>query len=142
MDDDVYEGFHIPKGSIILANVWSMVNDEARYPNPQAFIPERFLHDDGSLKPNDLEHLTFGFGRRICPARHFADASLWSIVAKVLAVFKILKPMDEHGEEISIDPKFSGGISIRALPFKCRIVPRFPGMDIGKLEELIGASSA
>ena len=30
----------------------------------------------------------------------------------------------------------------RPVPFRCRIVPRIPGMDTEKLEELIAASTA
>ena len=90
----------------------SMAHDESRYPNPESFKPERFLDDDGSLKPNDMEHIAFGFGRRICVGRHFADASVWAVMAKVLAVFKILKPLDEKGAEMSIEPKFSGGLTV------------------------------
>jgi len=141
VDDYVYNGFHIPKGAIFMTNVWSMAHDESRYPNPHAFIPERFLNDDGSPKPNDIEHITFGFGRRICVGRHFADTSVWSVIAKMLAVFKILKPLDEHGAEITIEPKFLGGIASRPFPFECRILPRIPGMDAEKLEELIAAST-
>ncbi|KAF8550832.1 cytochrome P450 [Imleria badia] len=139
---DVYGGFYIPKGAIILANLWSMAHDESRFPNPHAFIPERFLNDNGSLKPNTIEHIAFGFGRRICVGRHFADASVWGVIAKVLAVFKILKPLDENGVEIPVEPKFSSGVGVHPLPFKCRIVPRFPGMDAEKLEQLIAASTA
>ncbi|KAG6377605.1 cytochrome P450-like protein [Boletus reticuloceps] len=119
-----------------------MSHDETRYSNPDSFIPERFLNDDGSLKPNDMEHIAFGFGRRICVGRHFADTSLWAAIAKVLAVFKILKPLDESGAEVPVEPRFSAGISVRPLPFQCRIVPRMPGMDSEKLEELIVASTA
>ena len=75
-------------------------------------MPERFLDDDGSLKPNDIEHIAFGFGRRICVGRHFADTSVWMVMAKVLAVFKILKPLDENGVEMEVEPKFSSGISV------------------------------
>jgi cytochrome P450 len=89
-----------------------MAHDESRYPNPHAFIPGRFLNEDGSLKPNDVGHITFGFGRRMCSGRHFADASVWSVIVKVLAVFKILKPLDENGVEINIEPKFSSGLSV------------------------------
>ncbi|KAN0084464.1 Cytochrome P450 [Tylopilus felleus] len=141
-DDDVYNGFHIPKGSVLLANLWAMAHDETRYPDAHAFIPERFLNDDGSLKPNDTEHIAFGFGRRICVGRHFADMTVWMAIAKLLAVFKILRALDENGVEIPVEPTFSSGIAIRPLPFKYRIIPRFPGMDAEKLEKLIAASHA
>jgi len=142
INDDIYDGFYIPKGAVLFANAWLMAHDESRYSNPHAFIPERFINEDGSLKPNNVEHITFGFGRRMCSGRHFADASVWTVIVKVLAVFKILKPLDENGVEITIEPKFSGGLTVHPLPFKCRIVPRFPGMDAVKLEELIESSTA
>ena len=90
----------------------AMAHDESRYPDPHAFIPERFLNDDGSLKPNDIEHIAFGFGRRICVGRHFADSTVWMAIAKVLAVFKILGPLDENGVEIPVEPRFSSGIAM------------------------------
>ena len=89
-----------------------MGHDESKYPNPNSFIPERFLNDDGSLKPNDLEHLAFGFGRRMCAGKHFADMAVWSIMAKVLAVFTILPPLDENGIEIPIELKFTSGLAM------------------------------
>ncbi|KAI9567602.1 cytochrome P450 [Boletus coccyginus] len=142
VDDDVYGGFHIPKGAIVITNLWGMAHDESRYPDPDAFIPERFLNDDGSLKPNDVGHIMYGFGRRICVGRHFADTSVWSVIAKVLAVFKILGPLDENGVKIPVEPRFTTGNVIHPLPFRCRIVPRFPGMDAEKLEQLIAATTA
>lgn len=88
----------------------SMAHDETRYPNSHAFIPERFLNDDGSLKPNDTTHIAFGFGRRICVGRHFGDTTVWTAIAKVLAVFKILRPLDENGAEMAVEPRFSSGV--------------------------------
>ncbi|KAF8552144.1 cytochrome P450 [Imleria badia] len=140
MEDDVYEGYHIPKGAMILTNLWSMSHNESRFPNPNSFIPERFLNNDGSLKSNEMEQIAFGWGRRMCVGKHFADASVWGVMAKVLAVFKILKPVDENGVEIPVEPKFSSGVAVHPLPFNCRIVPRHPGMDANKLEQLIAAS--
>ena len=86
-----------------------MAHNESKYPNPDIFLPERFLNDDGSLKPNDIENIAFGYGRRICAGRHFSDASIWSVIVKVLAVFTILKPLDENGAEIPVELKFSSG---------------------------------
>jgi hypothetical protein len=146
----------------ILRFSWAMAHDESRYPDSDAFIPEQFLND-GSLKPNYVEHIAYEFGRRVCIGRHFADTPVWLVIAKVLAVFKILGPLDENGAEIPVEPRFSNGIVVRAmhdrhscldpehgadflcghpLPFKYRIVPRFPEMDAEKLEQLIAASHA
>lgn len=90
----------------------SMSRDETRYPNPNGFVPERFLDDDGLLKPGEVESITFGFGRRSCPGKYFASISLWGVMAKMLAAFKILRPLDENGVEIQVEPKFTSGISL------------------------------
>ena len=41
-----------------------MTHDEKKYPSPDEFKPERFLHEDGSLT-GDTMPLGFGWGRRI-----------------------------------------------------------------------------
>ncbi|KAF8549585.1 cytochrome P450 [Imleria badia] len=136
VDDDMYGGLKIPhsKGRYphselvvsefdMLSNLISIVrlgramaHDKSRYPDPHAFIPERFLNDDGSLISDDVEHIAYGLGRRICVGRHFADTSVWSVMVKVLAVFKILKPLGENGVEVPVEPLFSTGNSIFAQP--------------------------
>ncbi|KAF7348418.1 Cytochrome P450 [Mycena sanguinolenta] len=59
-EDDIYEGYFIPKGTTVLPNVWAMVHDESRYPDPDKFSPERFLNADGQLNADD-HILAFGF---------------------------------------------------------------------------------
>jgi len=88
-----------------------MAHNESKYPDAHEFIPERFLRDDGTLKPSDGEHIAFGFGRRICVGRHFADLSVWSVIVKILATFTIEKARDENGVEIPIEPKFSSNVT-------------------------------
>ncbi|KZT03180.1 cytochrome P450 [Laetiporus sulphureus 93-53] len=74
--DDEYRGYHIPKGSTVISNIWAMSRDAVTYPDPEAFNPDRFREDaddtDGILDPHIY---TFGFGRRICPGRWLADSS-------------------------------------------------------------------
>ncbi|KAF8840012.1 cytochrome P450 [Paxillus ammoniavirescens] len=89
-----FEGYRIPKGR-------AMTHDDVRYTDPYDFKPERFLDSDGTLNQDTVSYV-FGFGRRICPGRHFADASLWSAIASVLAVFKIEK-CDAHFAEPKVD---------------------------------------
>ncbi|KAL0578091.1 cytochrome p450 [Marasmius crinis-equi] len=129
-EDDMYNGHYIPKGALILPNIWAMTRDERRYKNPDDFIPERFLDVDGKLNKDDVV-LAFGFGRRICVGRHFGDAVVWMTIASVLACFKIAKDKDENGREIDVPEKYSDGPGQFSypLPFKCAITPRYPGVE-------------
>lgn len=65
--DDEYKGYLIPKGSIIIANSYQILNDEKAYLDPSSFKPERFLKD-GKLDPsvrNPTRVAAFGYGRRV-----------------------------------------------------------------------------
>ncbi|KAF8883969.1 cytochrome P450 [Infundibulicybe gibba] len=104
--DDEYDGYFIPKGSIILGNTWFIMHDPETYDQPLEFRPERFLKD-GEIDPSvqSAEVAAFGFGRRICPGRHFADNALFSLVSSVLSVFTVSHAKDEHGNIIPIHPR-------------------------------------
>ncbi|KAI9567359.1 cytochrome P450 [Boletus coccyginus] len=135
---DVYEGHYIPEGESFPLHT-AMSRDEIRYPNPTEFVPERFFDQDGELN-NDSVALAFGFGRRVCVGRHFADASLWIAIVHLLAMFKFMKPLDGNGEEIDPNPEWSTGLISHPLDLKCRVIPRLPGMDTDKLMKLIQSS--
>ncbi len=80
--DDEYAGYFIPADTTILVNSWyvqfasvstgssdaalrAITHDPERYPEPDRFIPERFLKD-GKLDTDvtDPTGVVFGFGRR------------------------------------------------------------------------------
>jgi len=51
-----------------------MLHDETEYPEPFAFLPERWILKDGQKEPRDPEKVAFGFGRR-CVLTSFIQAS-------------------------------------------------------------------
>jgi len=138
IEDDVYEGYFIPKGSIVIANAWGMLHDPIAYPEPFSFKPERFLASDGTFRDDPLLTSAFGFGRRLCPARHFVDSSLFIAVSCILAVFDVGPPKDEYGNELPVELRDSGTNSSRPLGFRCTIVPR----DSRARELIIAANMA
>ncbi|KAF8158971.1 cytochrome P450, partial [Mycena galopus ATCC 62051] len=121
--DDIYAGYFIPKGTMVLPNIWAMAHDESMYPDPGKFNPERFFNADGLLNADD-HILGFGFGRRACVGRHAADATVWASIVSVLSTFNIAKAKDETGKEVEIEPAFTDGFISHPKPFKCAITPR------------------
>ncbi|KAF8192945.1 cytochrome P450 [Pholiota molesta] len=100
-EDDEYDGYFIPKGTVVLGN-------------GSLRIPTRTLPKDGQLDPDVRQPDTgaFGFGRRMCPGRHFSDNSLYAIVSSVLAPVKLKAEVT------------SGFCRNYPVPFKCDIKPR------------------
>jgi len=129
MEDDEYEGYHIPSGSIMIANVWAILHDEARYPNPDVFDPARFLTEGGQLDPEVPEPTeTFGHGRRICAGRLFALDMLWLTMANILQVYSIEKVVDESGNVIEPSGKYGDGVLSAPEPFEAAFKPRSKAM--------------
>ncbi|KAK7745701.1 hypothetical protein SLS62_009667 [Diatrype stigma] len=119
--DDVCEGYFIPKGSMVLANVWHFTHDPAVYHDPLSFKPERFL---GPAPEQDPHTFVFGFGRRVCPGRILADNALYLNVARSLAVFDVSKPLGEDGREVEPVIKMEPGVVSHPAPFRTEIKPR------------------
>ncbi|KAJ6571315.1 cytochrome P450 [Mycena capillaripes] len=123
--EDEYKGYRIPANSIVIGNTWAITHDENVYPDPYAFKPERFLFEDGTPNPAvPSPEAAFGFGRRRCPGRHMANASLFITIASLLAALDIKKALDENGQEIEPSYEFDSGFINTPLPFKCSIRPR------------------
>ncbi|KAG1733009.1 cytochrome P450 [Suillus paluster] len=122
--DDIYEGYFIPKGATVIANIWGISRDEKRYPNASHFIPERFIDVNGALTDDDPARYVFGFGRRRCPGRYTADASVWSAIVTMLATVDFSSAKDDQGKVIDFTPQFTAGLTRSVLVFPCNISPR------------------
>ncbi|KAJ3810212.1 cytochrome P450 [Lentinula aff. lateritia] len=146
--EDTYKGYHIPKGSTVIPNIWSILRDTKRYgPTASTFDPERWLlrvsddNDKGNavrweLNPDMMQHdpipMSFGFGRRVCPGQHMALSTFQITVASLLWGFDIHPPVDHVDHQGDGDPttmmmnkiKYISGITNGPAPFECRIKPR------------------
>ena len=126
-------GYHIPKGAGILNNVFTIHHDPKRYPNPNAFDPERFKDDkqnlyDSAQNPDAAkrDQFTFGAGRRVCAGMHVAERSLFLGISRLLWTFDIKPAVDkESGKPIMPNPdKLTQGFVCMPEPFQASITPR------------------
>ncbi|KAJ7218143.1 cytochrome P450 [Mycena pura] len=98
LEDDHYEGLFIPKGSIVVANICAILQDEKVYgPNTSDFRPERFMMADGTLNKSRSSEPAFGYGRRQCTGKVMAKELIWMAVTSLLSTFDIHSPKDKNG---------------------------------------------
>jgi cytochrome P450 len=128
--EEEYRGWRIPAGTVVFGNVWAILHDPLTYPDPDAFVPERFLTktSDGLWIPNpnapDPKSAAFGFGRRVCPGVHLADQALFAAIASVLAAFEITPVLDETGKEVRPLPQMTGGFISYVSTHASRLLSR------------------
>ncbi|RYP78222.1 hypothetical protein DL771_000699 [Monosporascus sp. 5C6A] len=133
IQDDSYNGYHIPKGASVILNVWAIQNDPERHPDPRRFDPSRWAGDDqtsadAAINPDvtKRDNFVFGAGRRICQGMHIADRSLFLAISRTLWAFDFKPAVDEKtGQEIIPDmDDLADGLFICPNPFKANIAPR------------------
>lgn len=85
-EDDSYEGYFLPKGTIVFYNTWAIHMDESEYESPETFEPARWLNNKFGCKStadicDDHRRTTysFGAGRRVCSGQRLAQNSLVSL---------------------------------------------------------------
>jgi len=78
------------------------------YPEPELFNPDRFLHPSSQQVHEHVEAV-WGFGRRICPGRTFAEANLWLCIANFIATMDVKKAVDGNGSVITPAVAFDSG---------------------------------
>ncbi|KAJ7915213.1 cytochrome P450 [Mycena leptocephala] len=113
----------IPKDSVIIPNIWYMAHDSKRYSDPMTFNPRRFLSTDAREAELDPSRICFGYGRRICPGKLFADTSIFLICSTVLFLFNINKA-SKNGVVVEPAVGQTSGTVSQPLPFECTVAPR------------------
>ncbi|RYP41529.1 hypothetical protein DL767_000956 [Monosporascus sp. MG133] len=110
--EDIYYGdYFIPKRSVIMANVWA-INHEPKIWGQGAdhFDPARHLDSSTSqIKPvaagsKAEPHVTFGFGRRLCPGRYVAEDIIFIFISLILWAANINRDSNADGDAAPIDP--------------------------------------
>ncbi|KAI0637905.1 cytochrome P450 [Trametes polyzona] len=123
IEDDFHQGYFLPKGTLVVANVWRFLHDPNTYADPMRFNPDRFISAEGREAERDPRDFCFGFGRRRCPGVFFAEASIFAACAMALAVYNISKVV-ENGEVVEPSMEGTGSIISHPAPFKCTLTVR------------------
>ncbi|KAB0797032.1 hypothetical protein PPYR_11093 [Photinus pyralis] len=94
-NDTVIGGYMVPKGTHIIFPHLVVSNIEEYFDQPHKFVPERWLKTEMTGCP--IQHkkihpfvtLPFGYGRRACLGRRFAEMELQILLAKIFRKYKV-----------------------------------------------------
>ncbi|XP_042041775.1 cytochrome P450 71AU50-like [Salvia splendens] len=105
-EDSKVNGYDIPKGSRILINTYAIGRDPNVWPDPEKFIPERFIGSDIDVRGQHFQLLPFGSGRRGCPGIQLGLILVRLIVSQIVHCFDWQLPNDMSPEELDMNEEF------------------------------------
>ncbi|KAL1543457.1 unspecific monooxygenase [Salvia divinorum] len=111
-------GYIVPENAQILINVWAIGRDSRIWKNPDEFMPERFLNENGCInfKGRDFELIPFGAGRRICPGLPLANRMVHQMLVTFVGNYE-WKLENMKPEEMDMNENF--GVTLqKAVPLK------------------------
>ncbi|XP_048802321.1 cytochrome P450 2J2-like isoform X4 [Lagopus muta] len=115
--DTILAGFRVPKGSVLIPNLSSVMYDKKEWETPHSFNPGHFLKDGQFWKREAF--MPFSIGKRACLGELLARAELFLFFTALLQKFTFQAPPDTI-----LDLKFTQGMTLAPRPYKICAVPR------------------
>jgi cytochrome P450 len=114
--DFEFNGHRVPSGAYVNYCSWASHRIPEVFPEPEAFIPERFTRERKAALPRGA-YVPFGGGRRICIGKRFGQTEV-KLVATMLLQRLRLDAMPGRTMTVRQMPTLSprGGLQMRVLP--------------------------
>lgn len=117
-------GYRVPKGTMLLVNVWAIQNDPKVWDEPRKFKPERFEGLEGTRDGYKL--MPFGSGRRGCPGEGLAVRIVGATLGSIIQCFD----WERNGDEL-VDMTEGLGLTMpKAQPLIAKCKPRSPLLNL------------
>ncbi|XP_043942736.1 cytochrome P450 2J2 [Protopterus annectens] len=116
--DTMLGGYFLPKGTIVIPTLTSVLYATNEWETPYVFNPEHFLDENGKLKKRD-SFVPFSIGKRNCIGEQLTKMELFLFFTSLLQKFTFQAP---KGTKLSLKVKV--GITLSPLPYKIHAIPR------------------
>jgi cytochrome P450 len=119
LNDTRVNGYFVPSGTMVIANLYSVNMDPDSWLQPDKFYPARFLDGDGFIKDQE-KIIPFSLGKRSCLGEQLARQEIFLFVAGLLQHFEIYPP---EGKD-HIDDTWTFNFLVPPPEFKVRLISR------------------
>lgn len=89
--DTVFHGYFIPKGTMVIPSLTSVLYDKTQWETPYQFNPNHFLDAEGNYKKKDA-FLPFSIGRRSCAGETLAKMEVFLFFVGLLQKYTFQPP--------------------------------------------------
>lgn len=112
-------GYFVPKGCLVLMNIYSCHMDPKVWQDPENFRPERFLDEENNVIHRD-KIMAFGVGKRTCIAELLGRQELFLFLTSIVQNFNVRPPNGQR----SVTAEEDRGLTVTPLEFKVCITER------------------
>ncbi|KAF7665318.1 hypothetical protein LDENG_00147620 [Lucifuga dentata] len=104
LQDISFRGYTIPKNTMIIPLLHSVLKEEKQWATPWSFNPHHFLDQNGNFKKNPA-FLPFSAGKRNCVGESLARMELFIFLVSLLQHFTFSCP--EGPDSVNLSPEYS-----------------------------------
>ncbi|CAA90617.1 CYtochrome P450 family [Caenorhabditis elegans] len=118
-EDILLKGKNVPTGTVIFAQIWSVLKNDSVFEDSHKFNPDRYLLTDGKTFDKTILERTipFSVGKRNCVGEGLARMELFLIFTALIQKYEFIP----NG---SIDLSPVPGAVLTTKPYTCRLIPQ------------------
>lgn len=99
----ITEDYTVPKGTMLIPSFWNSLHDPEVYPDPEDFIPERWMPGGSNFGVADSKNwLVFGAGAHRCIAQSYVMMHMSAVIGSAAMLMDWTHEKTAESEEIQI----------------------------------------
>ncbi|XP_034236818.1 probable cytochrome P450 304a1 isoform X1 [Thrips palmi] len=120
-EDTFFREYFVPKGTLLIPNIWAANRDPAVFEKGDEFVPERFLDSrTGTLKKKDPT-MAFGLGKRLCAGETFSRQTMFLYLSALLQNYSFAVSADGY---LPSEEDMIPGVLVTPKSFWLRVAER------------------